>query len=160
MPQLQNSASSSRRRPSNSPRKTFSQKRRNTSSPENGPASPITTNKTRRLSPRKKSPTKQLSNKSSDRIHPVYTLEELKAIPKKLRPYFVDRAFITIGYRGALGGMTFEQCTESLLGYLHNESANVFSSLLPGLYFTAQLVLILLGTSNPDVLQTWQSVAF
>ena len=56
--------------------------------------------------------------------------------------------------------MTFRQCSESLFGYLHNESGNVFSALIPALYFTWQLMLGLLSQGEHKSLQTQLSQVF
>lgn len=84
----------------------------------------------------------------------------MNKFPKGKQPYHVWRPYITVGYRGEVGGMNFSNCTNSLYTYIHNESANVVSHLVPSLYFTAQLVMIVVGLGDHAVFQSWQSVAF
>lgn len=93
----------------------------------------------------------------------VHSLSELDAIEKKKQPFFLRRNYIEFGYRADLKrkGMTFKQCTESLFSYLHNESGNVFSALVPAIYFTLQMVQGLLGQGEYySGLKTLQSRLF
>lgn len=78
-------------------------------------------------------------------------------MPKSKQPFFVKRPFITFNYRA--GNLSFNQCTESLYAYLHNESANVFTHLLPSIYFTAQLVMVVGGFGYFAQFKSWESVA-
>lgn len=73
------------------------------------------------------------------------------------RPFFVRRCYIEHGYRADGFGMTFKQCTQSLYSYIHNESMNVVTHLLPAVYFTVHIVLDVAGASHYEVLHTWQS---
>ena len=68
----------------------------------------------------------------------IYTLRELK---RRKDLFFIKRDFIRYGYR-AHNDMTFTRCTSTLC-MVHNETMNVYSHLIPGLYFILQLFLIL-----------------
>ena len=60
----------------------------------------------------------------------IYTLKELR---KKDNLFFVKRDYIRYGYR-AHENMTFGMCTKTVC-QVHNETGNVFTHLLPGIYF-------------------------
>ena len=60
----------------------------------------------------------------------IYTLKELK---KKEHLFYVKRDFIRYGYR-AHEDMNFKRCTSSLC-MVHNETMNIYSHLIPGIYF-------------------------
>ena len=75
---------------------------------------------------------------SGDPNRMVYSLRELK---KKDNLFYIKRDYIKYGYR-AHENMTFRRCSSSLC-VVHNETMNVYSHLIPGLYFLYQLVLIL-----------------
>ena len=47
-----------------------------------------------------------------------------------------------------------------MLGYMHNESMNVFSHLGPAVYFMVHMVLALSGLGDYSVFQNWQSKLF
>jgi len=70
-----------------------------------------------------------------DRV--VYDLYELKRMPKEL--FYCRRKYIRFGYISN-PNMTLGKCTSTLL-MCHCESGNIWTHLIPGLYFIAHLVM-------------------
>lgn len=68
-------------------------------------------------------------------IHPLRTVKTLKDV------FYVRKKFIKHGYR-AHPSMTYTKCTLSLF-MLHNETVNVWSHLLCGLYYLYNMYLII-----------------
>ena len=68
-------------------------------------------------------------------IHPLRTVKTLKDV------FYVRKKFIKHGYR-AHHEMTYKKCTLSLF-MLHNETVNVWSHLLCGLYYLYNMYLII-----------------
>ena len=105
------------------------------------------------MTTRKRSSTGSRKQKLEVRDPPMYTLSELDAVKPKDRPFFVRRDYIEHGYRAGHGtGMSFKQCTESLFGYIHNESMNIYSHLVPALYFTVHMLINIAGMGDYSVL--------
>lgn len=67
----------------------------------------------------------------------VYDVQTLK----HHKMFYVHRDYITVGYR-ACPNMTVSKCTRSLF-QLHNETTNVWSHLIPAIYFTHRFVTLL-----------------
>ena len=73
----------------------------------------------------------QADRQELDLSRTTYSLRELKALKGRL--FFVPKKFVEEGFR-AHPNMTTYKCFKSLF-YLHNESTNIWSHLLPALYF-------------------------
>jgi len=82
----------------------------------------------------------------------IFTLDELTAA-KKL--FFIPKLFITEGYR-ANENFTFCKCSKTLF-MVHNETANIWSHLLPGFYFCVELILCATKQSVYREMQHWES---
>ena len=91
------------------------------------------------------------ANTDPDKL--IYTLRELK---RNKHLFFVKRDFIRYGYR-AHEDMNFKRCTSTMC-MVHNETMNVYSHLIPGLYFLYHLVLILTHSGPYSVFTTQSSI--
>ena len=69
----------------------------------------------------------------------IYDLQTLK----QLKLFYVQRDYITAGYRGC-PKVTIYECTKTLFK-IHNETTNVWSHLIPAFYFTYQLLMLIFG---------------
>ena len=82
---------------------------------------------------------------SSDKM--VFDLKELNHMHDP--PYFLYREYIAYGYR-AHPNMNAMMCTKSMFT-CHCETTNIWTHLLPALYFLAQLIL----AYNPSLSETY-----
>ncbi len=76
-----------------------------------------------------------ISTCSSRFIYPLRTVKTLKDV------FYVRKKYIKHGYR-AHHAMTYATCTRSLF-MLHNETANIWTHLLCGIYYLYNLYLII-----------------